>query len=76
MNPIVNVLEQFGIDAAVVPHGNGHINNTFLVDSNPRVILQRINTGIFKNFYHTRHTFYRQMASLMISPIRPFDLLL
>ena len=48
MNPIVNVLEQFGIDAAAVPHGNGHINNTFLVDSNPRVILQRINTSIFK----------------------------
>lgn len=48
MNPILNVLEQFGIDAAVVPHGNGHINNTFLVDSDPRVILQRINTSIFK----------------------------
>ena len=49
MNPIRNILEQFGIDAAALPHGNGHINNTFLVDSNPRVILQRINTGIFKN---------------------------
>ena len=48
MNPIVNVLEQFGIDAAAFPHGNGHINNTFLVDSSPRVILQRINTSIFK----------------------------
>lgn len=49
MNPITNVLEQFGIDAAALPHGNGHINNTFLVDSEPRVILQRINTSIFKN---------------------------
>ena len=48
MNPILNVLEQFGIDAAALPHGNGHINNTFLVDSNPRVILQRINTNVFK----------------------------
>ena len=48
MNPIVNVLQQFGIDAAALPHGNGHINNTFLVDSNPRVILQRINTNVFK----------------------------
>ena len=49
MNAILNVLEQFGIDAAALPHGNGHINHTFLVDSNPRVILQRINTSIFKN---------------------------
>ena len=49
MNPILNVLEQFGIDAAALPHGNGHINNTFLVDCKPRVILQRINTSIFKN---------------------------
>ena len=49
MNSIINILEQFGIDAAAVPHGNGHINSTFLVDSNPRVILQRINTSIFKN---------------------------
>ena len=49
MNPIANVLKQFGIDAAALPHGNGHINNTFLVDSKPRVILQRINTNVFKN---------------------------
>lgn len=49
MDSIVNVLEQFGIDAAALPHGNGHINNTFLVDSKPRVILQRINTNVFKN---------------------------
>ena len=49
MNPIANVLEQFGIDAEALPHGNGHINNTFLVDSKPRVILQRINTNVFKN---------------------------
>ena len=49
MNPIENVLKQFGIEAAALPHGNGHINNTFLVDSKPRVILQRINTNVFKN---------------------------
>ena len=49
MNPIVDVLERFGINAAALPHGNGHINNTFLVDCKPRVILQRINTSIFKN---------------------------
>lgn len=49
MNAIANVLEQFGINAVALPHGNGHINNTFLVDSKPRVILQRINTNVFKN---------------------------
>ena len=48
MSELANILEQFGIDAGALPHGNGHINRTYLVDSNPRVILQRINTDVFK----------------------------
>lgn len=38
--------------ANVQTHGNGHINNTFLVefeDKSERMILQEINTSIFKN---------------------------
>ena len=48
MSELANILYQFGIDASALPHGNGHINRTYLVDSDPRVILQRINTAVFK----------------------------
>ena len=33
------------------PYGNGHINGTYLVFSDKKYILQRINNGIFKNPY-------------------------
>lgn len=42
------VLDQFAVDTSAMPYGNGHINDTFCLDS-PRRILQRINTSIFKN---------------------------
>ena len=42
------VLEQFAVDTSAMPYGNGHINDTFCLES-PRYILQRINTSIFKN---------------------------
>ena len=48
MNELAKILTAFGIDASALPHGNGHINRTYLVDSEPRVILQRINTNVFK----------------------------
>lgn len=41
------ILNQFGVEASALPHGNGHINRTYLVESQPRVILQRINTVVF-----------------------------
>lgn len=47
MSNLIEILQQFGIDADALPHGNGHINRTYLVDSKPRVILQRINTAVF-----------------------------
>ena len=47
MNEIAHVLEKFGICAKAAPHGNGHINRTYLVQSSPRIILQRINTDVF-----------------------------
>ena len=43
-----DILQQFAVDAEVQPYGNGHINDTYCV-TYPRYILQRINTGIFKN---------------------------
>ncbi|MBQ8813776.1 MAG: aminoglycoside phosphotransferase family protein [Lachnospiraceae bacterium] len=45
---IKNILRQFAVESSAEPYGNGHINDTYCVES-PRYILQRINTGIFKN---------------------------
>ena len=42
------VLRHFAIDQAVDAYGNGHINETYLVESHHRYILQKINTSIFK----------------------------
>ena len=43
-----NILRQFAVEVSAEPYGNGHINDTYCVES-PRYILQRINTNIFKN---------------------------
>lgn len=48
MSELTTILAQFAIDANAEPHGNGHINRTYLVNSRPRVVLQRINTNVFK----------------------------
>ena len=42
------VLRHFDLDLPTDLYGNGHINTTYLVESTPRYILQRINTEIFK----------------------------
>ena len=42
------ILRHFAIEMETSPYGNGHINDTYLVESEPRTILQRINTAIFK----------------------------
>ncbi len=42
------ILRQFAIDVECAPYGNGHINETFRVDAAPEIILQKINTTIFK----------------------------
>ncbi len=47
MSELAEILNQFGVRADALPHGNGHINRTYLVESTPRVILQRINTAVF-----------------------------
>ncbi len=43
------ILSRFGIEATFEPYGNGHINETYLVHAEQPMILQRINTSIFKN---------------------------
>lgn len=48
-NPMSEVMNAFSIEFAVDPYGDGHINDTYIADSKPRYILQRINTSIFTN---------------------------
>ncbi len=43
------VCAKFNIDTEINPYGSGHINDTYLCDSTPRYILQRINPNVFKN---------------------------
>ncbi|MBE5818845.1 MAG: aminoglycoside phosphotransferase family protein [Clostridiales bacterium] len=47
------ILKNFGIDICcndmVQPYGDGHINDTYLVSTEPKYILQRINTTVFKD---------------------------
>ncbi len=49
MSNLNEVLKQFAVDVDTAPYGNGHINETYVLDTNPRTILQKINTSIFKN---------------------------
>ena len=44
-----DIVRNFAVDVKVEAYGNGHINDTYIADSEPRYILQRINHSIFKN---------------------------
>ena len=48
-NSIKHILGQFDIVTDVEPYGNGHINDTFIANTDGAYILQRINTSIFKD---------------------------
>lgn len=48
MSDLQEILKQYGVSAPALPFGNGHINNTYLVNSTPRLTLQRINTNVFR----------------------------
>lgn len=43
------ICSKFSINTTIKSYGNGHINDTYLCDSTPRFILQKINTNVFKN---------------------------
>jgi len=43
-----DVVKEFDLDTSINAYGNGHINDTYLIQPN-KYILQRINTAIFKN---------------------------
>jgi len=44
-----DILLKFNIDTDIEVYGNGHINDTYLCETSPRFILQRINTKVFKD---------------------------
>ncbi len=46
---IEKISREFDVDREASPYGNGHINDTFVVDGKPRHIMQRINAEIFKD---------------------------
>jgi len=43
------IRSKFCIESDAEPYGNGHINDTYVLDGKPKYILQKINTAIFKN---------------------------
>lgn len=48
------LLKNFGIEICcndcVHPYGDGHINDTYITDTDPKYILQKINTNVFKDY--------------------------
>jgi hypothetical protein len=44
-----DIVKKFDIEVSVESYGNGHINDTYIANSEPKYILQRINSAIFKN---------------------------
>lgn len=43
-----DILAQFDVDTNIEVYGNGHINDTYMCETDPRFILQRINSNVFK----------------------------
>ena len=48
-NKLYEIIRNFDVEVSISPYGNGHINDTYISESNPRYILQRINNSVFKN---------------------------
>ena len=42
------ILKHFNIDVEIESYGNGHINDTYIADCEPKYILQKINQNVFK----------------------------
>ena len=45
---LYHIMGQFDIETNIFPYGSGHINGTYCIDV-PKLLLQRINTNVFKN---------------------------
>lgn len=53
MTDFKTILKNFNIDVCcdkmIEPYGDGHINDTYIVKTEPKYILQKINTTVFKD---------------------------
>ena len=49
--------EAFGLPAEMYAFGNGHINDTFVTEGDPRYVIQRINHKVFTNPVGVMHNF-------------------
>lgn len=52
------ICSKFKVTTDAQPYGNGHINDTFLCESEPALILQRINSNVFKNPHEVMENIY------------------
>lgn len=52
------VCEQFVIKTDIESYGNGHINDTYMADAKPQIILQRINKNVFHNPHEVMENIY------------------
>lgn len=69
--------------ASLEPYGNGHINDTYLLEAEggePGYILQRINTAVFKNpqgiianHIKLQHAFGTQQGNIVIPALIPLE---
>ncbi len=44
-----DIVKNFTVEVSLESYGNGHINDTYITDGQPRYIVQRINHSIFKH---------------------------
>lgn len=42
------IIKHFATESSIEPYGDGHINDTYLAETDPKFILQRINNKVFK----------------------------
>lgn len=55
---LTEILSHFRVETDIHAYGNGHINDTYLCESNPRYILQRINSNVFKKPWEVMENIY------------------
>lgn len=63
-NELAEILSKFRVETDITSYGNGHINDTYLCDSTPRYILQRINTNVFKKPEEVMENIYNVTSHL------------
>ena len=74
---VQDVLLEFGLEISANTFGSGHINTTYLVESEPRSILQKINTtvfhdpdGVMENIFAVTEHLRRKIAEAGGDPTR------